>query len=220
MSSESFLLSPELSAYVAAHNPDADAADRELIAATAALGDIEIMRLSTAQAEFLGLLARLIGARSVVEVGTFTGYSALHLARAVGAEGRVLCCDVSEDFTAIAREHWARAGVADRIDLRLAPALETLQGLPADFEIDLAFVDADKPGYIAYHDEIVPRLRAGGLLVADNVLWSGAVIDDEDTSEATEALRQFNDHAMADERTETYLLPMGDGFLVSRRLDR
>jgi caffeoyl-CoA O-methyltransferase len=219
MASESFLLSDELAAYVADHSPRPGDVDAALIEATEALGDVEIMRLSTTQASFLGMLAQLLGARSVVEVGTFTGYSALHLARSIGPDGHLLCCDVSEEYTRIAREHWERAGVADRIDLRIAPAIETLRALPDEPSIDLAFVDADKGGYIDYHDELIPRLRPGGLLVADNVLWFGAVIDADNTSDDTEALRRFNDHAAADPRTDTVLLTVGDGFLLSRRVD-
>jgi caffeoyl-CoA O-methyltransferase len=219
MASESFLLSDELAAYVAGHCPEPDDVERDLIAATAALGDIEIMRLSTSQATLLALLTRLIGARSIVEVGTFTGYSALVMARAAGPDARVLCCDVSEEYTSIGRTYWERAGVADRIDLRIAPAIDTLRSLPEQPSIDLAFVDADKGGYVAYHDELVPRLRPGGLLVADNVLWFGAVADPERTDDDTQALRAFNDHAGADPRTETVLVPVGDGFLLSRRRD-
>jgi caffeoyl-CoA O-methyltransferase len=219
VSAESFLLSDDLAAYIGDHCPKPDEVERDLIEATAALGDIEIMRLSTGQASFLGMLTRLMGARSVVEVGTFTGYSALHIARALGPGGHLLCCDVSDEYTRIGREHWDRAGVADRIDLRLAPAIDTLRSLPDEPSIDLAFVDADKGGYVAYHDELVPRLRPGGLLVADNVLWYGAVVDDDDSSADTEALRRFNDHAAADPRTETVLLPVGDGFLLSRRTE-
>ena len=126
---------------------------------------------------------------------------------------------MNEEYTAIARDHWERAGVADRIELRLAPALETLGSLPDEPTVDLAFVDADKGNYVAYHDALVPRLRPGGLLVADNVLWSGAVADPEIDDDYTNALRAFNDHAAADPRTETLLLPVGDGFLISRRLD-
>jgi caffeoyl-CoA O-methyltransferase len=219
VASESFLLSDELAAYVADHSPLPDEVDADLIEATAALGDVEIMRLSTTQASFLGMLTHLLGARSVVEVGTFTGYSALHMARAMGPDGTLLCCDVSEEYTRIARGFWERAGVADRIDLRIAPAIETLRALPDEPSIDLAFVDADKGGYVEYHDELVPRLRPGGLLVADNVLWFGAVVDPADTGDDTEALRRFNDHAAADPRTETVLLTVGDGFLLSRRVD-
>lgn len=217
MSRESFLLTEALADYVNDHCAPPDPIERDLIADTAALGDIEIMRLSGPQAQFLGLLASLIGARRIVEVGTFTGYSALHLARAAGPEARLLCCDVSEDYAAIARRHWERAGVADRIDLRLAPAVDTLRSLPDEAVFDLAFVDADKGGYVAYHDELVPRLRPGGLLVADNVLWYGTVVDENDESDDTVALRRFNRHAAADPRTDTILLPVGDGFLLSRR---
>ena len=219
MASESFLLSPELSDYVRAHSPSPDQVETSLIEATTALGDIEIMRTSTPQAAFLAMLAKMLRARSVIEVGTFTGYAALHLARAVGPDGRVLCCDVSTDYTDIGRAHWERAGVADRIDLVIAPAIETLRALPDEPSVDLAFVDADKGGYVGYFDEIVPRLRPGGLLVADNVLWGGSVVDPATTDDDTEALRRYNDHAVADPRVETVLVPVGDGFLLSRRLD-
>ncbi len=146
-----------------------------------------------------------------MEVGTFTGYSALAVARGMGPEGRLLCCDVSEEWTAIAREYWERAGVADRIELRLGPAIDTLRSLPVEEEFDLAFVDADKTGYVAYYEEIVPRLRRGGLLLADNTLQGGRVLDADADDESTVAIRSFNDRVAGDRRMRVVLLPIGDG---------
>ena len=131
------------------------------------------MQIGDDQGQLLTMLARLVGARRAVEVGTFTGYSSLCIARGLADGGQLLCCDVSEEWTSIAVRAWQRAGLRDRIELRLAPALETLRALPADAVLDLVFIDADKPGYRSYWDELVPRVRPGGLLLADNVLWSG-----------------------------------------------
>jgi caffeoyl-CoA O-methyltransferase len=163
------------------------------------------------------MLASVVGTASAVEVGTFTGTSALAVAQALAPGGRLLCCDVSETWTAIARRHWQAAGVADRIDLRIAPALETLQALPQDAAVDFAFVDADKGGYVSYYEELVPRLRAGGVLVADNVLWSGRVVDAEATDDDTEAIRAFNDHVSADDRVDRVMLAVGDGITICRK---
>jgi caffeoyl-CoA O-methyltransferase len=163
------------------------------------------------------MLARVVGARRAVEVGTFTGYSSLCIARGLAEDGTLLCCDVSEEWTAIARRAWARAGVADRIELRLAPAVETLRALPGGEQFDLAFIDADKPGYVDYWQELVPRVRPGGLLLADNVLWSGTIADTGDESPNAVALRAFNDTVAADERVECVVLPAFDGLTIARR---
>lgn len=218
MSHESFLLSDELAAYVADHCPPADDVEASLFEATAALGDIEAMRLSVPQGALLRLLTALLRPQFAVEVGTFTGYSALCVARALPPGGRLLCCDVSEEWTAIAREHWARAGVEDRIDLRIAPASATLADLDPDRTVDLGFVDADKGGYVDYYEALLPRLSPTGLLLFDNVLWGGAVVDGDDDSENTRALRRFNDHVRDDPRAEGVLLPIGDGFMAVRRV--
>ncbi|HEV7723098.1 MAG TPA: O-methyltransferase, partial [Iamia sp.] len=174
--SRSFLTSEALAEYVEARSDPLDEVAGALVERTAALGSVAGMQIGADQAALMTALARLTGARRAVEVGTFTGMSALALARGLADDGRLLCCDVSEEWTAIAREAWADAGVADRIDLRIAPAAETLAGdlFGDDEPIDLAFIDADKPGYITYHDLLVPRLRPGGLLAVDNTLWSGA----------------------------------------------
>src|SRR5262249_27755264 len=158
---------------------------RALEAETAALGPISMMQIAREQGVFLTLLARILGARRAVEIGTFTGYSAISIARGLVPGGRLLCCDVSEEWTAIARRYWARAGVADRIELQLAPALETLRTLPLTPEIDLVFIDADKTNYRRYYEELLPRLRPGGLIVFDNVLWGGQVADPSNQEEST-----------------------------------
>jgi caffeoyl-CoA O-methyltransferase len=191
---------------------------RQLRADTEALGDAAGMQIGDDQGQLLTMLARLLGARRAVEVGTFTGYSSLCIARGLADGGQLVCCDVSEEWTSIARRAWQRAGLADRIELRLAPALETLRALPADAELDLVFIDADKPGYLSYWEELVPRVRPGGLLLADNVLWSGEVIDPGVSDENTAALREFNDRVAADERVEVVVLTAYDGLTIARKL--
>ncbi len=176
------------------------------------------MQIGDDQAVLMEIIARAMGARRAVEVGTFTGYSALAVARGMGPEGRLLCCDVSEEWTAIAREYWERAGVADRIELRLGPGVETLRSLPLEEQFDLAFIDADKTSYRAYYEEIVPRLRGGGLLLADNTLQAGRVIDAKVDDESVVAIRSFNDQVVADPRMRVVLLPIGDGVTFLQKL--
>ena len=140
------------------------------------------------------------------------------IAKGLPEGGRLICCDVSEEWTAIAREAWAAAGIDDRIELRIAPAIESLEALPADAEIDLAFIDADKTGYLSYYEAIVPRLRVGGVVMVDNVLWGGRVIDDSVDDPDTMAIREFNAHVLQDDRTLSTLLPIGDGLSMHQRL--
>jgi caffeoyl-CoA O-methyltransferase len=160
-----------------------------------------------------------VGARNAVEVGVFTGYSSICVARALAPGGRLLACDVSEKFTSVARRYWERAGVADRIDLRLAPATETLRALPTEATIDFAFVDADKTGYPVYYEELVTRMRPGGLIVLDNVLRSGRVVDPSQQHEADIAIRAVNDTIAADPRVDSVMLPVRDGVTLARRRD-
>src|SRR6476619_5945806 len=170
---KSFNLSNEIHAYLLDHSSPVDAIQQDLIDETVALGGISRMQISPEQGLFMTMFTRLIGARDAVEIGTFTGYSSLAIARGLPADGHLLCCDVSEEWTGVARRAWAHAGVADKIELVLAPAIDTLRALPDDEAIDLAFVDADKPSYAAYYDELLPRLRPNGVLLVDNTLWGG-----------------------------------------------
>lgn len=214
---KSFFLSPEIHEYLVAHGTPPDAVQQSLIAETAALGGISMMQIAPEQGAFITMLTRLIGARLAVEVGTFTGYSALCIARGLGDDGRLVCCDVSEEWTSVGRKHWEQAGVADRIDLRIAPAIDTLRTLPQEQSIDLAFIDADKPNYLAYYEEIVARLRPNGVILVDNVLWSGNIVDADSTDENTIALRAFNDVVAADDRVEASMIPLGDGLTLLRK---
>lgn len=191
---------------------------RQLRSDTEALGDAAGMQIGDDEGQLLTMMARLVGARRAVEVGTFTGYSSLCIARGLVDGGQLLCCDVSEEWTSIAVRAWERAGLSDRIELRLAPALQTLRALPPAAELDLAFIDADKPGYPSYWDELVPRLRRGGVLLADNVLWSGEIVDQNANDENVTALRQFNDKVAADRRVEVVVLPAFDGLTIARKL--
>jgi caffeoyl-CoA O-methyltransferase len=191
---------------------------RQLRSETQALGDVAGMQVGDDQGQLLTMMARLVSARRAVEVGTFTGYSSLCIARGLVDGGSLLCCDVSEEWTAIGVRAWERAGLRDRIELRLAPAIETLRALPAEAGIDLVFIDADKPGYAAYWDELVPRVRRGGVLLADNVLWSGEIVDQSVTDENVAALRAFNDKVAVDERVEVVVLPAFDGLTIARKL--
>ncbi len=219
MAPRSFLLDDALADYVADHSPSPDLVTAALIDRTVALGDPSGMQIGGDQATFLTALCAFAGVRSAVEVGTFTGRSSLAIASGLAPGGRLLCCDVSTEWTSIARRARQDAGVADRIELRIAPAIDTLRALPETETIDLAFVDADKPGYPDYYDEIVPRLRPGGLLLADNTLWHGSIVEEpgDDTSSLA-ALRRYNDRAASDPRVRTTILTIGDGVTLSQRL--
>jgi caffeoyl-CoA O-methyltransferase len=210
-------VTPAIHAYLVAHGTPPDAVQRSLIDATNALGPVSGMQIAPEQGAFMTLLAGLVDARFAVEVGTFTGYSSICIARGLAPGGRLLCLDVSEEWTAIARDHWAQAGLDDRIELRLGPAADSLRSLPADPPIDLAFIDADKGGYRTYYDEIVERLRPGGLVLLDNVLWGGSVVDPSDTAADVVAIRAVNDHVAADPRVEVVMLPIADGLTLARK---
>jgi caffeoyl-CoA O-methyltransferase len=218
MSSKSIGLSDDLNTYLAAHSGTPDPIVLELIQETrTALASAAGMQIAPEQSAFMTFLTRLIGARDAVEVGTFTGLSALSIARGLAPGGHLLCCDVSEEFTAVARRYWDKAGVSDRIELRIAPAAQTLAALPEGPQFDLAFIDADKTGYPTYWAEIVPRMRPNGLIVVDNVLRDGTVIEpapDPDTA----AIIAFNDLVHADGRVESVMIPLADGLTLARTL--
>ncbi|RKS10200.1 caffeoyl-CoA O-methyltransferase [Nocardiopsis sp. Huas11] len=211
-------LSPELHSYIVAHTTPVDDVLADLVAETERLfPDVKGMQIGPEQGVFTTLLAQTSGARDVVEVGTFTGYSSLCLARGIPDDGTLLACDVSEEWTSVARRYWERAGVGHKITLRLGPALDTLRALPREPGFDLAFLDADKTGYVDYWEELVPRMRPGGLLLADNTLSHGRVVERAATAEAVQGIRDFNDHLVADDRVTQVLLPIGDGLTLARK---
>lgn len=178
------------------------------------------MQVAPEQGQFLALLVQLIGARRTIEIGTFTGYSTLCVAAALPADGQVVACDISDAHTALARPYWEEAGVADRIDLRIAPALETLDALIAAGEAgryDFAFIDADKANYSNYFERCMTLVRPGGLIATDNVLWGGSVIDPAKTDEDTVAIRQFNEALRDDDRISLSLVPIGDGLTLAHK---
>lgn len=178
------------------------------------------MQIAPDQGAFLTLIVGAIGAKNAIEIGTFTGYSAIAIARALPANGKLICCDVSEEWTSVARRYWKEAGVDKRIELKLAPALETLEGLIGkgkDSAFDFAFIDADKPGYDAYYEACLKLLRPGGVMAIDNVLWSGAVIDEAANDESTLALRALNAKISNDARVDAALMTIGDGVMLVRK---
>jgi len=179
------------------------------------------MQISPDQGQFMALLARLLNAKRAIEVGVFTGYSSLSVALAMPADGKLIACDVSEEWTRIAREYWKKAGVEKKIDLRLAPATGTLDQLLAEGgagRYDFAFIDADKGNYIAYYERCLELMRAGGLIAVDNTLWNGRVADKSRKEPDTLAIRAFNDHVHRDKRVAVSLLAIGDGLTLALKL--
>jgi caffeoyl-CoA O-methyltransferase len=209
-------LTDELHAYMLAHSTPPDDVTTDLIRETrAALPDDAGMQVAPEQAAFIRMLTGVMGARQAVEVGTFTGLSSLSIARGLAAGGRLTCFDISQEFTEVARRYWKRAGVDDLIELRIGPAAERLKELPAEPYLDLVFIDADKTGYATYWAELVPRVRPGGILLVDNVLWSGRVVDPQ--TESDRAIVDFNTMVLADDRVEVVILPIADGLTMARR---
>jgi caffeoyl-CoA O-methyltransferase len=214
---KSFHLPPEIHAYLVEHGSPPDAVQRELIEETLRLGGVARMQVAPEQGAFMTLLTRLLGVRRAVEVGTFTGYSSLCIARGLPTGGTLIACDVSEEWTSIARRYWEKAGVADKIQLRLGPALETLRALPLDEPLDLGFIDADKGGYADYYEAILERLRPGGVILVDNVLWFGNVVNPDADDADTRAIRAFNDKVAADDRVDRVMLAVSDGLTLVRK---
>ncbi|MDX1442501.1 MAG: class I SAM-dependent methyltransferase [Gammaproteobacteria bacterium] len=219
MSNRTLSLTDDLYAYLLKVSLREDDLLRRLRDETLAMPQAN-MQISPEQGQFMALLVKLIGARNVIEVGTFTGYSSLCVARELPEDGRLVACDVSAEWTSIAQKYWREAGVHERIDLRIAPATETLQALSSgggSGNYDFAFIDADKESYREYFELCLGLLRPGGVIAVDNTLWDGAVIDEKDQSADTKAIRLFNEYLADDERIDISLVPIGDGLTLARK---
>jgi caffeoyl-CoA O-methyltransferase len=219
MTPRSFLLTPELADYVRASSEAPDEVAADLLAETAAMAERgeapATFQIAPEQGAFMQLLTRALGARRAIEIGTFTGYSALCIARGLPDDGSLLCLDRNEEWTTVARRYWERAGLADRIELRLGDALPTLTSLPEEPTYDLAFVDADKGGYPAYVDGLYPRMQPNGVVLLDNTLRTGKVLHPD--TEENRVLAAMNGALAVDPRWETVLLPMADGLTMLRK---
>jgi predicted O-methyltransferase YrrM len=219
MSNVSVGLASDLHAYLLRYGVREPEILRRLREETATLPQHD-MQIAPEQGALMAMLVRLLGAKRCIELGTFTGYSSLVVALALPSDGRIVCCDVSEEWTSVARRYWAEAGVAERVDLRLAPALETLDGLlagGASGTYDFAFIDASKREYPDYHERIVRLLRPGGLAVYDNVFWDGDVLDESKTDPDTLGVRRLNERLAADERVDVSMIPVADGLTLARK---
>jgi predicted O-methyltransferase YrrM len=219
MSRHTINVDEAVSRYIVEHSVREHPVLAELREATAGMPHAG-MQISPEQGQLMALLVTMLGARRTIEVGVFTGYSSLAVALALPADGRVVACDVSEEWTAVARRYWKKAGVADKVDLRLAPALATLDAMLAAGEAgryDFAFIDADKGNYAGYYERCLKLLRSGGLIAVDNTLWNGWVADPAHAEDDTRAIRAFNEKLLADERIDLSLVPIGDGMTLARK---
>jgi predicted O-methyltransferase YrrM len=210
-------LTDELHAYMVEHGARQDDVLRRVQEETAAMGDISVMQIAPDQGAFMTLLCRSIGASEAIELGTFTGYSAICIARGLAPGGRLIACELSEEFAEIAARNLEAAGVGDRVEIRIGPALETVRALPERELFDFAFIDADKPGYPDYYEELLPRLRGGGLIVVDNVLQGGDVVRDDADGDSVAAIRRLNDTITADDRVDTAMVAIADGLMFARK---
>jgi caffeoyl-CoA O-methyltransferase len=208
-------LDDELHRYLVEHGARQDDVLRRLAEETAALGDVAVMQIAPDQGALITLLARATGARRALELGTFTGYSAICIARGLPDDGRLLACELSEEWAEVARRYFAEAGVADRVELRLGPALDTLRALGDDESFDFAFIDADKQTYLEYYEAVLKLLRPGGLMLIDNVLRGGAVLDSDDDSAANEVVKELNDRVAADDRVDVAMIGVADGITLA-----
>ncbi len=211
VTSDIAFLTDGIGAYVNAHTVPPTPLEQRLIDETHELGGVSVMQIGPAQARFMALLTRILRPKVAVEIGTFTGYSALVVAQELAADAMLIACDISDEWTSVGRPYWEDAGVADRIDLRIGPAAETLRAFDSEISVDLAFIDADKPGYWTYLDLLAPHLHERSVVLVDNVLWDGQILETDDDSPDTVALRDFNDRVLADPRFDVALLPIGDG---------
>jgi len=216
MTPRSALISHAISDYVTAHTEPPDEVMAALIAETAEMPEVNL-QIGPDQAAFMTLLARSVNTRTAIEIGTFTGLSALAVARALPADGSLLCCDISAEWTAVGRRYWEQAGVSDLIELRIGPAARTLEALSEEPTYDFAFLDADKTGYAGYIDALYPRMQTNALVLLDNTLRGGRVLGGAETSADDEAVIALNDILVADSRWETVLLPIADGLTLLRK---
>jgi caffeoyl-CoA O-methyltransferase len=218
MSRRTEQISLHLNAYLCAHSTPPDVLLRDLANETAYLYPNETgLQIPPEQGTFMTMTAQLCSAATAIEVGTFTGYSSICIARGLTEDGHLICCDINEEWTSLAKKYWEKAGLAGKIELRLGPAIDTLRALPRTEQFDLAFIDADKGGYLGYWREIVPRVKPGGLIMVDNTFSHGRVIDAGNDNPIVIAIRDFNDHAAADERVDLVMLPVGDGLTLARK---
>ena len=218
MSSRSFAVDPAIDAYIESLIPSETPLQSRLRELTQAMPEAR-MQIGPAQGQFMAMLAKLVNVKRYLEIGVFTGYSSLVMAAAMPEDGRVVACDVSEEYTSIAREYWKEAGVEHKIDLRLAPALETLDGLIAGGQggsFDIAFIDADKENIPAYFERCLRLVRKNGLIMIDNVLWSGRILEENPESNDTRVLKEFNQRVFDDGRVEALMLPIADGLTMAR----
>jgi caffeoyl-CoA O-methyltransferase len=214
-------LDDELHAYLVEHGARQDEVLRRVQEDTAAMGDIATMQIAPDQGAFMTLLCKLLDARETLELGTFTGYSAICIARGLAPGGRLIACELSEEYAEIAARNFEAAGVADRVEIRIGPAIETLHGLPEREVFDFAFIDADKTGYPTYYEETLARLRRGGLIVLDNVLTGGAVVDRASLGNYSEdsvaTMRALNERIRDDERVDIAMVGIADGLMLARK---
>lgn len=217
MSTHFVPVSPALEEYLTSHSTRRDDVLTDLAQETSQLGEVSVMQIAELQGSLLSLLVKTISAVRAIEIGTFTGYSAICIARALPPHGKLLCCDVSDEWTQIAKRYFARAQVAEKIELRIGPALKTLRTLPQEPLFDIGFIDADKVNQHNYYEEVLLRLRSGGLILIDNVLRDGRVIDASDSDPALDAVRACNDAVASDPRVEVVMLPIADGLTVIRK---
>ena len=220
MSRDNAFIDPDLYEYILSTTLRDDPLLSDLREETARMSEGR-MQISADQGQFMAMLVKLIGATRAIEVGVFTGYSSLCVARSLPADGLLVACDISVEYTDIARRYWEWAGVADRIDLRIGPATETLDRMISQGEtgnFDFAFIDADKPNYPGYYDRCLQLLRGGGLMLVDNALWGGHVADPARTDDISSMFRELNARAGRDLRVEVSLLPIGDGLLLARKV--
>jgi caffeoyl-CoA O-methyltransferase len=210
-------LNDELHDYMVAHGARQDDVLARVQAETAAMGDISVMQIAPDQGAFMTLLCRAIGASEAIELGTFTGYSAICIARGLAPGGRLVACELSEEYAEIAARNLEAAGVADRVEIRIGPALDTVRALPERELFDFAFIDADKTGYPDYYAEVLPRTRPGGLIVVDNVLQGGDVVREDADGESVQAIRRLNDTIAKDERVDSAMVAIADGLMLARK---